>query len=50
MEKMKTPLNMEGRDWKGHGETFKDDGYVHYFGCGNCFMVDTCQNLSNCTL
>ena len=30
---------------------FKDDGDVHYFHCGDCFLgVPVGQNLSNCTL
>ena len=41
----------EGGTTKGHQETFGSDGYVHYLDASDGFMgVDTCQNLSNCTL
>lgn len=42
---------MGGRDIKVRDKIFEDDRYVHYFGCGNGFMVYTyVKNLSNCTL
>lgn len=41
MEKTKTLLKRKGRGRQGYDEAFKDDGYVHYVGCDNSFMVDT---------
>lgn len=41
----------EGGLSAGQEETFGSDVYVHYLDASDGFMgVDTCQNLSNCTL
>lgn len=49
-EKVKNLLKTGGKDGKCHDETFEDDGYVHYFGCGCSFLVYVCPTLSSCIL
>ena len=34
-------IGQERKILKRHKETFVDDGYVHYLGCGDGFMLQT---------